>query len=187
MQMCCCGRPIRTEKGYRMDYETWKAAIEAQFLMGYWPPSPHMAMDRKAIVNWSWGVDQVRKHLHVPLNDLWEQRVLELEAQGLASFTLYSAAATRERPGWRDEPREKWGTVDISARGVLKLATLYGRPYVRLEESPALLAHWQLVQGASEARLHTPHDPVQWEREWPEQAILWKAREAECWRRHEEE
>ena len=61
------------------------------------------------------------------------------------------------------------------------------RPYVRLEESPALLAHWQLVRGESEARLHAPHDEAQWEREYPEQAACWQAWQAEYWRQLEEE
>ena len=108
----------------------------------------------------------------MPLNALWDERILELEAHGLARFTLYSAAATHATPGWRDELRETWGTVDIAARGVdiaargvLRLAELYGRPYVRLEESPALLAHWQVVWAESEARLHASRDEAQWERE----------------------
>ena len=169
-----------------MDSETMQAAIEAQCLMGYRPANPHMAMDRTIIVAWSWDVDQVRQQLHVPCNALWDERILALEAQGLASFTLYSAAATHTSPGWRDDPREEWGTVNLHARGVLRLAELYGRPYVRLEESPALLAHWQLVQAESAARLRAGHDKAQWEREWPEQAARWKAWQAEYWRQLKE-
>ena len=176
-----------------MDYKTMKAAIEAQFLMGYWPANPYMAMDRTPITDWSWDVDLVRQQLHVPCNSLWDKRVLELEVQGLASFCLHAAPVTwdeqgneHEIPSWRDDPREEWGSVGIHPRGVLRLAELYGRPYVKLEESPALLAHWQLVQAESNARLHAPHDKDQWEREWPERAILWKAREAEYWRQLEE-
>ena len=176
-----------------MDHLLWKAAIEAQFLMGHCVPAGHMSMDRTTIVDWSWDVDIVRQQLHVPLNALWDERVLELEAQGLASFCLYSAPVTWDEqgnesvtPGWEDEPRENWGTVDISARGVLRLAELYGRPYVKLAESPALLAHWRLVLGESEARLHAPHNEAQWAREYPEKAAIWKAHQAELFRKMEE-
>ena len=62
---------------------------------------------------------------------------------------------------------------------MLALATLYARPYVRLNESPAVHAHWHLVQRESEARLHTPYDEETWAREWPERALAWKARQAQ--------
>lgn len=176
-----------------MDHVMWKAAIEAQFLMGHCVAAGHLSMERTSIVGWSWDVDEVRQHLGVPADALWDQRILALEAQGLASFCFYVAPVTRdaqgtahEIPGWQDQPREEWGSVGIHPRGVLRLAELYGRPYVKLEESPALLAHWQLVQGESEARLHAPRDEAQWEREWPERAALWKAQQAEYWRRQEE-
>ena len=143
-------------------------------------------MDRTTITAWSWEVDVVRQQLHVPLNALWEERVFTLEMQELASFSFHAAPVTwdeqgneHEIPGWQDEPRERWGSVDIFPRGVLRLAELYGRPYVRLEESPAVFTHWRLVQTESEARLHTPHDEAQWAREWPERALLWKARMAQ--------
>ena len=88
-----------------------------------------------------------------------------------------------EIPGWQDhQPREQWGSVDIPPAGVLRLAQLYGRPYVRLEESPALLAHWQLVQtesAARERRLEMGWDEAQWAREWPERAMLRQARLAQ--------
>jgi hypothetical protein len=58
--------------------QLWKAAIEAQFLMGHCVPAAHMAMDRTTITSCSWDVDAVRQQLHVPLNALWEQRVLDL-------------------------------------------------------------------------------------------------------------
>jgi hypothetical protein len=148
-----------------MDYEILKTAIEAQMLMGHCVPSACMALDRTTILDWSWDVDQVRLQLYVPRNDLWGQRVLELEVQGLVSFTLYSAAGCEAHPGWEDEPRETWGTIDISARGVLRLAELYGRPYVKLEESPAVLAHWQRVQAEATTRLHAPLDEARWEQE----------------------
>ena len=128
-------------------------------------------------------MDQVRQALHVPLNALWEQRVLEVEMQGLATFTFavapvtYEADGTRhEIPGWQDQPRDQWGSVGIHPRGVLRLADLYGRPYVRMEESPALRKHWCLLQAESETRLHTPYDQEQWAREWPERAMLFNAR-----------
>jgi hypothetical protein len=95
------------------------------------------------------------------------------------AITYNEEGNEQEILGWQDEPREKWGSVDIHPQGVSRLADLCGRPYVRLEEAPALLAHWQLMQAESEARLHIPHAPVQWEREWPERAMLWKARLAQ--------
>ena len=132
-------------------------------------------------------MDEVRQQLHVPLDALWEQRVLELEMHGLASFSFYVPPITYDEdgneyeiPGWQDEPREHWGSVNIHAPEVLKLADLYGRPYVRLEESRALFAHWQLVQAESEARLHAPHDIAQWEREWQEHAMVFRAKWAQA-------
>ena len=149
-----------------------------------------MGMDRTTIVAWSWDVDQVRQQLHVPCNGLWDERVLELEAQGLASFCMNVAPVPWDEdgkesviPGWEDDPREDWGTVGIHPRGVLRLAELYQRPYVRLDESPAVLAHWRLVQAESDARLHAPRDEAQWTREYPEKAALWKAHQAEYWRK----
>ena len=170
-----------------MDDETWNAAFEAQFLMGHCVPSAHTALDRTTIIGWSWDVDQVRQQLSVPANALWDERVLELEAQELASFCMYCAPVTWDEqgneeviPGWQDEPRDKWGSVGIHPQGVLRLATLYGRPYVRLHESPAVLAHWRLVQAESNARLRrTTWDEAQWAKEWPERAMMRKAREAQ--------
>ena len=165
-----------------MDDQLWKAALEGQFLMGHCVPAPHLAMDRTTITGWSWDVDQVRQALHVPANRLWDERILELEMQGLASFSMAAAPVTHDEhgkehdiPGWRDQPRERWGSVDIHLQGVLRLAELYERPYVHLEESRAVLAHWKLVQRESAARLHAPYDEAQWAREWPERALLHKA------------
>ena len=168
-----------------MDDHTWTAAIEAQFLMGHRVPAAHMALDRTTITGWSWDVDEVRQALHVPADELWDERVLALEMHGLASFSMDVAPVTwdteenaHEIPGWQDEAREKWGSLDIHAAGVLRLAELYGRPFVKLEESPALLAHWRLVQEESDARLRRlgrGYDQAQWEREWPERAMLHKA------------
>jgi hypothetical protein len=165
-----------------MDAALCQAAMEAQMLMGHTPAAAHMALDRRTVVLWSWDVDQVRQALHVPLTDLWEQRVFELEMQGLASFSFYAAPVTYDAeghehaiPGWQDRPRDELGSVSIHPQGVLKLAALYGRPYVKMEESPAVLAHWQLVQAESEARLHMPIDEAQHAKEWPERALYWKA------------
>jgi len=101
-----------------MDSETMKAAIEAQFLMGHCVPSPHMARDRTTIVNWSWDVDIVRQQLHVPLNAVWDERILALEVHGLAAFCMDAPPVTWDEdgnesliPGWEDEPRERWGSV----------------------------------------------------------------------------
>lgn len=170
------------------------AAIEAQLLMGHSPASPHLALDRATILDYSWDVDLVRQALAVPANTLWDQRVLELEAQGLASFCLYSAPVTWDEqgnesviPGRDNQLREHWGSVCIYSRGVLTLATLYGRPFVRMTESRALAAHWQAVQAESAARTTAQaaayaagpealaaHE-AQWAHEYPEQAARWQA------------
>jgi hypothetical protein len=169
-----------------MDEGEWKAAIEAQWLMGHCAPAAHVAMESRAITGYSWGVDEVRVQLAVPHTALWEQRIRALELHNLASFTCESAPVSRDAegpehacPGWADAPREPWGSVGIHPLGVLTLADLSLRPYVRLEDSPAVRAHWDLVQAESAARLHTPHDPAQWAREWPEQATLFTAWEAQ--------
>jgi len=177
-----------------MEYETMRAAIEAQLLMRHCGPSPHLSSDGARIVDYSWDVDHVRQALHVPLDALWDERVLELEMQGLASFCLHSPPVTwdddgteHEIPSWRDEPREEWGTLSLYARGVLRLAELYGRPYVRVSESPALIAHWHLVEAESAARHSAPYDPEKRAREWPEREILWQAWLAEHKRRWDDD
>lgn len=168
-----------------MDTLEMIATIEAQFLMGHRAPSGHVDAARQTILDWFWNVDQVRQQLHVPADAVWDLRVLQLEADGLAHFTFsvapvtYDAQGTaHEIPGWRDDPREQWGSVSISPRGVLRLATLYGRPYVLATESPAVLAHWRLVQAEAAARSLAPYNPETQAREWPERALLWKAMEA---------
>jgi hypothetical protein len=167
-----------------VDDAVYTAALEAQFLMGHAPANAHVGLDRETIENWSWDVDQVRQALYVPLNAVWEERVLELEMQGLASWCCYAQPVTyddqgtaHEIPSWQDTlPLGEWGSWSIHPAGVLKLATLYGRPYVRLAESPAVHAHWDVVQRESAARAQEPYDPEQWEREWPERARAFFAR-----------
>ena len=124
----------------------------------------------------------MRQALHVPLDTLWDERVLALEMAGLAVFCLHTAplevdeqGAEREIPGWRDQPRDQWGTLSVSAPAVLRLAALYGRPVVRAHESPAVLVHWELVQREAQARLTAPHDEARWQREWPERYARFKA------------
>jgi hypothetical protein len=172
----------REKRRHVVDGALYTAAMEAQFLMGHIVPNPHVAIDRRTIETWSWEEDSVRQALHVPLNTVWEQRVLELEVHGLASFaygappvTHDAAGNAHEIPGWEDMPRDQWGSVSIHPAGVLTLATLYGRPYVRLEESPAVRAHWQMVQRECKARLQAPHDEETWAREYPERALHLKA------------
>jgi hypothetical protein len=82
-------------------------------------------------MNVMWEEALVRQRLAAPLDDLWEQRVLELEAHGLASF-IYTAEPWdvdedgNPLPGWEDRTvREDWGTLYIYPRGVLRLAELY--------------------------------------------------------------
>jgi hypothetical protein len=169
-----------------MTDEVMRAAIEAQFCMGHVGASIHTSMDRTTVENYSWDVDQVRQALHVPLTPLWEERVFDCELQGLASFCFNVAPyfydndrVEHEIPGWRDEPRDNWGSLSIHPAGILRLATLYGRPYVRLHESHALIEHWKLVCDESEARTKAPLDEGKWQREWPERYAAWKARLAE--------
>lgn len=169
-----------------MTDELFITAIEAQFLMGHVGASPHTSLDRTEIENYSWDVDQVRQGLHVPLTPLWDERVFDLEIQGLARFCFNVApyyhdddGVEQEIPGWRDEPRDNWGSVSILAVGVLRLATLYGRPIVRFGESQALVTHWLLVHEEIAARLKAPHDHEKWEREWPERALALKAWQAQ--------
>jgi hypothetical protein len=179
--------------------ETMKAALEAQWLMGHCDPQPHhdptgMYMDDHEylhvhpdcpIIDWSWEADEVRQQLHVPLNALWHERVMALMAQALAEpflrigepWTYDSEGNMVQIPQWEDTVAiEDWTQISIFARGVLTLATLYGRPYVRFEESPALLAHWQLVQAEAAAQRHRrnagDYSEAQYAEEYPEKAVL---------------
>jgi hypothetical protein len=159
-------------------------AIEAQFLMGHYPASVHHTGDLTTSIHaWSWHEDIVRQQLAVPRDAQWTERLLALEAQGLTSFSFYTTPGEydedgmfHEDPSWRDQPREDWGYTNIHAPGVLRLAERYGRPYVRCGESPALLAHWQLVHAEAQARGNAPYDPVRWAEEWPERAAVSRAR-----------
>lgn len=154
-----------------MDHSLVKAAIEAQFLMGHRVPNMSVDAGGKHVTDWHWDVDLVRQQLYVPLNNLWDARILELERQGLTSFAYYTAPKDEAwDAAFENEPRENLGSVDIYARGVLKLADLYGRPYVRYGESPALFAHWELVQTEMIARLKAPMDEEKFAREYPERA-----------------
>ena len=112
-------------------HKTMQAAIEAQWLMGHWEATCHMAVDRTTMVDGAWNVDQVRQQLHVPCNTLWNKQILAREAHGLADLTLYSAAATHAHPGWRDAPRAQWGTADSAACGVLRGGQGRGAPRQR--------------------------------------------------------
>ena len=158
------------------------ALFEAQFLMGHRPANEHRDHDRRTILRYSWNVDQVRQALPVPLTALWGERMLTLEMQGLASFSVYCApvyhdddGVEHEIEGWQDQPRDDWGEVNVHPQGVLRLAEWYGRPYVRFHESPALVAHWRLVQAETAARLHVCHDEERFAREWPERWAAWQA------------
>jgi hypothetical protein len=165
--------------------ELWHspAAIEAQFLMGHCVPAFHVGDDQQTIVDCSWDVDQVRQQLHVPADALWDERVLALEVEGLAHFSFYTTPVTydehgqaHEIPGWRDQPREHWGSLSVYAAGVLRLSVYYGRPYVRYHQAPdVLFDHWRLVQEEATARLHAPHDMARWQREFPEDYVVFQA------------
>ena len=128
-----------------MDYETMKAAIEAQFCIGHFVPSPYWEGKIPTHTNWSWPVDAVRQQLHVPANTLWDERIMALVSQGQATYALsfgepwtYDEAGNMVTiPNWRDTvPFEEWAEIAIYARGVLWLATLYGRPYVNWRNRP---------------------------------------------------
>jgi hypothetical protein len=100
------------------------------------------------VTNVSWEEALVRQRLAAPLDELWDQRVLELEAHGLASVTYMVAPWEVDEdgnllPGWEDRTvREDWGTLHISPRGVLRLAELY-----RLgQTTPKLPVLWELVK-----------------------------------------
>jgi hypothetical protein len=128
-------------------------------------------------------VDTVRQALHVPLDDVWEERLFALECQGLAYFSFDAPPVVRDADGtehlmdgWKDRPREDFGSLSLYAAGVLRMADLYGRPYVRWHESKALVAHWQVVRADMAARLTAPYDQEKWSREWPERALMFKAR-----------
>lgn len=153
------------------------AAVEAQMLMGHVPANRTICPDG-TVLDWSWDSDQVRQALYVPRDSLWQERVFVLEATGLAQFSVYCAPLEYdddgqeigEIPGWRDEPREKWGSLSITGEGVLRLATQYSRPYVKLAKSPAVLAHWTLVQEETAQRIRSmgPETEERLTEEWPE-------------------
>jgi hypothetical protein len=83
------------------------------------------------VTNVAWEEDLVRQRLNASPDDLWEQRILELEAHGLASVTYIMAPWEVDEdgnllPGWEDRTvREDWGTLHIYPRGVLRLVELY--------------------------------------------------------------
>ena len=112
-----------------MDTQTMKDANQAYALIG--DPFSTQCAEDGTVRNVLWEEALVRQRLNVPLDDLWDQRVLELEAHGLASF-FYVAEPWEEDedgnplPGWEDTTvREDCGNLDIYPRGVLRLAELY--------------------------------------------------------------
>ena len=168
-----------------MTEDQWRVTMEAQFVMGHAVPGVSFDRTHTAVVGYSWDVDQVRQALSVPLDALWSTRILELEGQKLVSFCFHVAPVTYGEdgveqviPGWEDEPREKWGSFSVSPEGVLLLARLYNRPYVRYHESQALYQHWMLTQELCAARCRQAYDPETFTREYPEDAALWRWREA---------
>lgn len=165
-----------------MDQTLFIATIEAQFVMGHCAPCAHVSMDRRTVETYSWDVDVVRQALHVPLDDLWEERVLAIEHAGLTSLSSLSGLG----PSSEHAPRESWAELSIQPHGVLQLAALYGRAIVRHADSPAVLQHWRLVQAEAAARLAQPLDEARFAREFPERHRQWKAWEAEYWASRDE-
>ena len=167
-----------------MDSATLVMAIEAQFLMRFERGAAHASADRQSITNYSWDEDIVRQALHVRLDDTWLARVAALESLHLAGLCMFAAPVTHDEDGtehviegWEDAPRGTWGDTYIFAEGVLRLAELYGRPYVRYTQLPAvLLDHWTLLEREAEAWRQQGWDEERFRREWPEEA---KRREEE--------
>jgi hypothetical protein len=169
-----------------MTPEGMRLAIEAQFVMRHEVGAYHTSLDRTTIENYSWTADQVRVALHVPLNDLWDARLFELECQGLAFFSMDAPPVYWDEEGtehlidgWEDQPREHFGSLGLYAAGVLRMADLYHRPYVTCHQSNAPVRHWELVREEIAARLQAPHDEEKWEREFPERALAMKAWQAQ--------
>ena len=112
-----------------MDTQTMQDANQAYALMGN--PFGTECTEDGTVTNIWWEGALVRQRLNVPLDDLWDQRVLELEAHGLASVTYMVAPWEVDEdgnlpPGWEDRTvREDWGTLYIYPRGVLRLVELY--------------------------------------------------------------
>jgi hypothetical protein len=112
-----------------MDTQTMQDFNQAYALMG--DPFYIKRTEDGAVTNVLWEETLVRQRLNAPFDDLWEQRVLELEAHGLASFTYVAELWDKDEdgnppPGWEDTiVREDWGTLHIYPRGVLRLAELY--------------------------------------------------------------
>jgi hypothetical protein len=112
-----------------MDTQTMQDFNQAYALMG-----DQFYIERTeegTVTNVLWEEALVRQRLNAPFDDLWDQRVLELEAHGLASFTYVAELWDKDEdgnppPGWEDTiVREAWGTLYISPRGVLRLGELY--------------------------------------------------------------
>ena len=112
-----------------MDTQTMKDAKQAYALMG--DPFCTEHAEDGTVTNVLWEEALVRQRLNVPLDDLWDQRVLELEAHRMASFTYVAEPGEEDEdgnplPGWEDTTiREDWGNLHIYPRGVLRLAELY--------------------------------------------------------------
>jgi hypothetical protein len=129
-----------------MDTQTMEDARQAYALMG--DPSCTEHAEDGTVTNVVWEEALVRQRLTAPLDDLWEQLVLELEAHGLASVTYMVAPWEVDEdgnllPGWEDRTvREDWGTLHIYPRGVLRLAELY-QPG---QTMPTILLLWRIVK-----------------------------------------
>jgi hypothetical protein len=112
-----------------MDTQTAQDANQAYALIG--DPSCTESTEDGTVTNVLWEEALVRQRLDAPLDDLWDQRVLELEAHGLASVTYMVAPWEVDEdgnllPGWEDRTiREDGSTLNIYPRGVLRLAELY--------------------------------------------------------------
>ena len=112
-----------------METQTMQDANQAYALMGD-PFCTELAEDG-TVTNVVWEEALVRQRLNASPDDLWDQRLLELEAHGLASFTYVAEPWDMDEdgyplPGWEDTTVcEDWGTLHIYPRGVLRLVELY--------------------------------------------------------------
>jgi hypothetical protein len=112
-----------------MDTQTMEDTRQACALLG--APSCTERAEDGTVTNVVWEEALVRHRLTASPDDLWDQRMFELQAHGLASY-FYAAEPWdidedgNPLPGWEDRTVcEDWGTLHIYPRGVLRLAELY--------------------------------------------------------------
>jgi hypothetical protein len=103
-----------------MDTQTMKDAKQAYALMG--DPFCTECTEDGTVTNVLWEEALVRQRLNIPLDDLWDQRVLKLEAHRLARIPMWRNQGRR-----RTAPRSLAGRARPSVRtGVLSTSTRVG-------------------------------------------------------------